>query len=508
MKRRLPRLPALAGTSLGILATALMASVGSAQSKFDFATHAQSYLDEHGLTNDLSFEEFLGGNTFARVDIGAFDLRIPVASMAERTYAERVKDATRTLIDLQRIWSEWCQAEIDPSDWDDLDRWVKSWSSRKLSQCDGGEASLLLQLAAKEKVVAAATRLSEATNYPDSTARRVGNKHVTVLAPSRKDFLKTVAVAGLLNKRRQKQMWVNAAIHQGAAWFDWIQIIALENCSSPVDYAHPFNGLPLDESEQTGLMQHVADRGGMISLRKEFVRHGTHFFEEALGTNLVIATAGSNGIYSHEWELNYHTEGGRTEPYVRFIPGGNSAGGVLPKRPAKAGPTTYSGTVGPEIGHYRANRGIEFFKDPLRVGQKTGAKLAIKAKDTTFPKDKRPYFHVYSLKTHKSGYVTAPFLGVLAEGKKVPADEFIDDYEDFFRAYRSCFLNWLKSNGGGSAKESAELFAQLIANHGSRARGTTLDAVVEKVYAAPISDVEPNPDSLEWRFLTWLQKGK
>ena len=68
----------------------------------------------------------------------------------------------------------------------------------------------------------------------------------------------------------------------------------------------------------------MADRCAALLLRKEFWRHGTHFFEESLGANLVIATVGRNGLYAGEWSSSFATTGAKTNPYERFVPGGNA----------------------------------------------------------------------------------------------------------------------------------------------------------------------------------------
>ncbi len=506
MKRRSPRTWILA---LALAPAFAAPALGLEDDHLDFETYAKTFLDDNDLPSDLSFQEVIDGSTFLRVELGSFDLRIPRAQMEERSDGDRVIEAAHTLIKLQKIWYDWRGNEnIDPADWTTLDKWVKTWSARKLASCDGGDVSLLVQLSAKEKIVEAATRLSEATNYPESTVKRVGNKNILVLAPNRKNFLEVVAVAGQLTKSKRADLWVDKMIRQGAAWFDWTQIIALENCSFPVDYKHPFNGIPLDESNKTGFNQHIADRGGMLLLRKEFVRQGTHFFEEALGVNLVIATAGENGIFSAEWNISYHTAGGRTEPYTRFVPGGNPSGGVLPPRKATAGPTTISGSIGALEGPYRAGNGDGFFKEQLRNGQKDGAKIASKVKDAPFPKDKRPYFRVTSNETHEQSFVTAPFLGDDAEGKKLPPNDYLDDYEDFFRAYRSSFVEWLKTRGAGSPDASAAMFRQMIQKLATREPGVKIDSIAEEIYGTPFSDTDPATDSLEWRFLDWLANGK
>jgi hypothetical protein len=503
--------------SFAVLLAPLLTLPGSAQagSTFDFAVEARSFLEASGQPiTGQTFQEFIDGSAFVRVELGAFDLRMPVLSFEDRVLTDRLKSAAETLVALQQVWHGWLGTarEFEEVDGDlaTLRDWVKGWTGRKLSKCEGGERSLFEQLGAKKQVLEAAARLILATQHTAARYPReaviVAGASVTVLAPNREIHVKIAAVGGLLDPAKQATLWHPNVVAQSAAWFDWIQIVGLENTTG-VDWANPYEGIAYTELDKTGLAQHVSDRGGIILLRKEFWKQGTHFFEDSLGTNLVIATVGKNGVHSGDWEYGYKRKGGSTKPQQRFVPGGNPAGGTLPKRKAKAGPTTHSSSAD-ELGHYLTSLGVDFYLDPVRNGQRKGAKLALKQTLATLRKHTRPHFHLYSLETHTSTYVTAPFLGRPAEGKVLPDDEYLDDYEDFFGAYRSCFANWLETRAGGSPEDSAEYFATLLEKHAERGTGVGLDDIVEEVYGVPLSGVGASTDSLEWRYLGWLQKGK
>ena len=104
--------------------------------------------------------------------------------------------------------------------------------------------------------------------------------------------------------------------------------------------------------------------------------------------------------------------------------------------------------------------------------------------------------------------MTAPFLGSFAEGKELPPDDFLDDYEDFFRAYRAGFLFWLREKATGSEEESRTKFAELVATQARRKIGVPLSDVAQAVYGLPLSDQSGAVDNLEWRYLAWLAKGR
>ena len=103
--------------------------------------------------------------------------------------------------------------------------------------------------------------------------------------------------------------------------------------------------------------------------------------------------------------------------------------------------------------------------------------------------------------------MSAPFLGDEAEDKKVPDDKFVDEYEEFFRAYRSCFSNWLRTQGHPEGKsESPDAFAELLGRARNRGKADTLSSMVLEVYGIPLSAANRDTDSLEWRFLSYLAK--
>jgi hypothetical protein len=475
----------------------------------DFEAMANGFLAENGLEATGKVQDLLDGEHFLRVEIGGFDLRIPKGGLADPEAGERVEEAALALIDLQEVWFGWRatagDAEAYEKDWNAVRKWVKTWSGQKLARCEGGEASLLEELRANNKVTEAQARLREYTRPEEKAIKTVGDLNVVVLASTRRDFIQVVAVCGLLDERSRSSLWKDEVIKQPATWTGWTQLVSLENPAWPVDLAEPFASDSHKRRDKTGLSQFVVDRGATFVLRKHFFRHGTHFFEQALGTNLVIAAIGKNNLYSGDWKLEYRTSGAKTQAYERFVPGGNPSGGTLP--PRRAGPGMITGSM-VEISRYRANEGVGFFVEPLKEGQKLGAKSAGKDKDNPLRHDKLAHFQLHSFEENTDFPIAAPFLGPFAEGKTLPPLEFLDDYEDFFRAYRAGFISWLQSAGAGDEEESQARFAQLLEAQATRKNRTAFHEVVESVYGVPLSGENGETDSLEWRFLAYLKKGR
>ncbi|HED65140.1 MAG TPA: hypothetical protein ENJ09_06240 [Planctomycetes bacterium] len=354
----------------------------------------------------------------------------------------------------------------------------------------------------KSKTREALERIRAWTKAPPETAAKIGDRNRVVLEPTRESFLRMASLAGLLDPSSRANLWSPAVLKQTAAWTGWTQIVSLVAPAYPFETRNAFNQTSLSKDERTGLAQHVADRCSVHMLRKFFFRHGTHFFEEALGADLVIAAVGRNDLRQGDWKIEYRTAGGRTEPYTRFVPGGNPAGGVLPARKAHAGPRVGSAV---QLSRYRVDGGVDFFVKALQAGQKAGAKLAAKNHDDPLRKNKVAHFELHSFDPVGDTYVTAPFLGAAAENKTLPPNDYLDDYEDFFRAYRAAFFEWLRLHGADTEEESAALFAELVRRHAARKVGTPMYEVVQEVYGVPMSSSAPEADSLEWRFLKWLK---
>jgi hypothetical protein len=405
------------------------------------------------------------------------------------------------VIDLQRTWVEWTDPalaadEAMQSDWSTLEKWVETWSATKLR---GKEGDLFEALHAKDDVRAAAERLHERLKPDEETLEKLGEWCQIVLAPTRRDFLHTVAFGLWLHPDEQAARWTDDLATQTFCWCGWNEVVAMENGKLPVDYGNPYQGVSMNDQDKTKVQQFLVDRAAVALLRKQFWRQGTHFFEEALGTNLVISVVGRNDLIPGSWTIA--RSGSSTAPYSRFVPGGNPAGGTLP--PRQAGPGSTSGDLG-EVSRWRKTRGADFFLGPLREGQKEGAKLASKDSKNALRREKEAHFALESFDSSGVCAVTAPFLGRPAEDKALPPLEFLDEYEDFFRAYRSSFLRWLQGHAVDSKEDAQALFSQLVQKQAMRGQDELLDDVVQSVYGIPLSAPDPSGDALEWRYLAWL----
>jgi hypothetical protein len=58
------------------------------------------------------------------------------------------------------------------------------------------------------------------------------------------------------------------------------------------------------------------------------------------------------------------------------------------------------------------------------------------------------------------------------------------------------------------SEETLAKYKKLMRAMANRAEGQTIDAIVKDIYGLPLSGKNGETDSLEWRFLDWLAKGK
>jgi hypothetical protein len=85
----------------------------------------------------------------------------------------------------------------------------------------------------------------------------------------------------------------------------------------------------------------------------------------------------------------------------------------------------------------------------------------------------------------------------------------IVDYREFFRAYKSGFYYWLQTLGDPKGAEaSAQKYSDMLKALSLRAADKPFEDVVKEIYGLPLSDKNGDADTLEWRFLKWLDKGK
>jgi hypothetical protein len=483
--------------------------------KIDYPAILVQARERYGLEGavlaDTSVTALLDSDAFLAVRLGPFDVRLPVHEVTEKAGADLVSEAAGLTLEVCAAWARWTVADQDVlaqalADVTVLKKWVKGWSSRTFKRASETDGADLFERMADDEVREAGRRLGEALSLglnPDET-----EPAQLVFVPSRTSFAELTTLAGAIEPERQKVLWGKDSIFVSAGWSANVHFVALEYATWSWDPEDPTKGESMNTYVKTGRAQHIVERAGASLTRGAFNSIASPLLEGALHTNLVIEIVGADHPTFNTWSFQWSRAGGSTQPYSRFVPGGNSAGGTLPPRQASAGPVS-SSSSGSDESPWRENDGRDYFREALKKGQKKGAKLAGKSRDLSseWKRDKLAHFAIGIAGKSETTLMSAPFLGDAAEGKATPPKEFLDDYEEFFRSYRACFSHWLRSQGHpDGAAASEEAFGRLIARARGRTASDTLSSMVAEVYGVPISAKDGETDSLEWRFLAYLAK--
>lgn len=475
--------------------------------ELEYSQWAQAFLDAHEIQNavpgNVVLQELLDTEHYQRFDLGLFDLRISANSLEDRKLAKLFAESALALLQMQASWVKWSASEHPEYEqildqFDVLVKWVKGWSATSLSALARAEDTQFLdRLGAKEPVLeahAAVSKFMTTGKYLGLSLSESSQAQI-LFAPNRTEFIQLVCFTGWAKPDVRPSFWKQGVEQWTSFWNDSTQIIAMDYPAYPIDMKRPERGAPMDEFEKEGLGQHSVEKAAAAMFWHYYGSNDALFFEAALATNLVIDVFGENNVRTGA--PVFKSSGGSSSPYEVFVPGGNSAGGVLPARGAIS-------II--DIPIWRETKGKDHYVKPLQKAQKLGLKLARKAKHPS--RDKRDHFIIEGQVAGEKSFVTAPFFGTHAKTKPLPEKTYLVDYEEFFRAYRASFFDWLKQRGAGKDKKrNAELFGQLLSRLSTRTAQSTFADIVEELYGAPLSAADGEQDSLEWRFLTYVSKG-
>jgi len=480
----------------------------------DYSGLAREYVEELKIdeAQASSFDSILNSEHFLRLDFGAFDIRLPSEAASDKSEAKVFLQSLEDILELQRVWAEW--TIHDPEDLERLrdaiellqKKFVKKLSAAKFKKAareDG--ANIFEQLGISEEVVDAEATVRELLG----ARRKLADGKVTeplpaqlVLVPSREQYIKLASFIGKVQSNRRGQIWHPSMAQGTSFWGNDSQVVALEWAPWPYTPDRALaQGQSMNLYEKTGQREHVVDRAAASLLWNYFYYVTVPELETALSMSLVVDVIGQNSLTGNVKSFEWSRAGSTTEPYTRFVPGGNPSGGTLPPREAQAGPTTSWGT---EEAIWEQTRAKDMFLKALQTSQKHGAKMGIKKDelDDARRRSKIAHFAVTGETSSDRYAVTAPFLGEEAEDAPIPPLEYLDDYEDFFRCYRTNFFFWLRTEGAGD--ESAVKFAKLMEASAIREAARTFDQLVEEIYGVELANIDPEKDTLEWRYLAWL----
>jgi hypothetical protein len=493
--------------ALALLGIASRGSQGASPiqgpSDVDFAAFGAEFTSEHcaeAASKPCALEDVLAQG-FARLDVGPFVVECPRAMLAQKELLARLQRVLQGLGEATATWLDWQGAlgEEERLAAETWSHWIGGWKPLKAAKADEAR-ELLDAFAADEAERAAGARLVSVCDDAERLALVVpeGRQQRLILAPSRLEFIRWVGYAGLADEAAKAQNWLPDTHQWAQFWLGWDLVLALEY--SPWTGFDPTfrSGQAMERIGKGVVAEHVVQQGSVALLRATRPTLPETRYDSALAMLLTIASVGE--INTIEGAGGVGTSGGRTNPYSRFVPGGNPDGGTLPPRSAAA----LDGIV---ESRWRKGHGADGFALPLKVGQAEGAKATKRQKDAD------PLAHFVLHKEDGTGehVIHAPFFGPHADAQRYPPGDYLVDYAEFYRAYKAAFFHWLATHGpDAEAAPEARVAKWRAAVRGlaTLSEERTLDALVEEVYGLPISGKDGSADSLEWRFLKALSKLK
>jgi hypothetical protein len=442
---------------------------------------------------------------------GVFEIAYPTWAIGEKGRVEDLRSITTALLQLQEHWIDWLAkgkpgTEAPKANAETLIAWVKTWKPADFSKAETAtDKDIFALLGANDGQKKAAAELGayllspEVLGGPPKNAEKV---HL-LFAPTRLDFVHMIAYTGLLDPTQQAQLWTKQASTWTAFWLEWTLVLALEYPPWGDDKSFE-TGLSMNKYEATGMLEHTLQQSMLALLWMVYGDSDALYLNQAQAMNMVIEVVGE--INALEGEGGRATTGGHTEPYEKFVPGGNSSGGFLP--PISAAPQDQLKT-----NFWHEGLGKDHFLAPLRKGQVAGYKQLQKDNphglDPAMAKDHSSHFALTSATNGKKTVVTAPFFGEASKTKPYPPTDFIPDYREFFRAYKCAFYWWIQTQGDkAGAEASAAKYSKLLTTLVTRDPSKKIDDIIAEIYGVPLSGKNMDTDSLEWRFLEWIAKGK
>ncbi len=480
----------------------------SGEKLIPFEDLAASFKEEHcakGASCDL--EEVLLRN-YLQIPAGVFEFVYPTQFLADKKRAKEIQELTIGLLDVQRVWIAWLAKDTTTvdgalADINVLKDWVDGWNLADIKR-NGPKhlGDFHAVVGSSEAVKTANERLAALMHDVEKLGlgpNRPGSLRIGC-CPTRRNFMEFVGYCGVMKPAWQESYWIDGIDQWTELWVDSIPFIALEYAPwEDLDITFS-RGLSMKKFDKTGLIEHFTEHAALALMRFCFTGDQKAHFEKAMAMNVAIEICGQ--VNTVDGEGGISQTGAKTQPYSRFVPGGNPNGGILP--PMSAAPL-----AGIQANHWRELLGADRFAKALRKGQKDGAKKAKKDRENPLAKDKYAHFLLEAAEGGAKQTVSAPFFGAAADLKQYPDQAVIKDYRQFFRSYKCGFFHWIQTGFGKDPAESRAKFNQLMASLArSGGDSSKTDEVFQEVYGIPISSASGDVDNLEWRYLTWLGTGK
>jgi hypothetical protein len=446
----------------------------------------------------VQYEDILA-QKFACGRFGILEVYWPVHTLEKQS--ERLGPCIQAVINAQLKWLDWlAQDGAEPLKevrkdleiladygWDKPQRAGQFQSGK-----NGNKLDMYDLVVAPPAVKAAGERAYQKLITLDilGPAREHPTPSRLIFTPTREDFVQFNCFFGWIRKDLRDSYWVDGIAQWTTSFINSDQVICLQFAAGEKGSGDYKQGSWMEMNESGDMQQQVVQLA-MNSLSMNL------YTERVPGA--FITGLSMNIVYDLYKQINTRIDGATkaraTAAREMFVPGGQSSGGTLPKISAE--------------NRWRSEAGLDHFTPILRAVQREGAELAKKSRDK---QDKRPMSAYFAIKSDSGGkeYLLAgPFLGAAAIDQQRPPEEFRDEFEEFLRAYKSCFMNWLQTKAGKDEKDSRQRFAKLLKRLADPNLVSEFVEVFKEVYdGTPLSSTAIDKDCLEGRFLIWLNKQK
>jgi hypothetical protein len=441
---------------------------------------AQRWLDRNEVQDRKAWPELLQ-QRFAHVQLGVFDVSVPVSTLRDAKALKATGAALAALLDAQAGWEAWVAGKTPAlREEDPLADWLRSWTPKTFAGANarGADLTELAQPAPEVRTALADLRTAMRAGPALGVTRELPGVQI-VLFPLRGEFVEFTCVTGLLDDRLRPSAWQESL----TTWLEYqagdVRFLTLEYGTSenPKDFD---TGTGVGERHPPALGQLVVQ----VAIRSLVAQLYAGVLDPALASGMANALV--IDLYGEiDTRIDGDVRSRSSQGRSIFIPGGNPDGGVLPPTSAE--------------NRWRDSRGRDHFLRVLSQVQKQSGKKA----PTRIEKLGR--FELVGDDGGGRELVHAPFLGPSAVK---PSEDFLPDYLELVRCYGVGFLHWLRVEGAGA--ESAQRFGELLQALGRDATTDNLPKAFQELYRQPLS--APTLDqlfaepTLEGRFLTWLSR--
>ncbi|MBK8178311.1 MAG: hypothetical protein IPK67_05330 [Planctomycetes bacterium] len=472
-----------------------------ADQKIDFASLGQAFVAERceGKPATPCALDAVLERHFARLVVGPFDVEVPHSMLDDKEGLQFVRDVALCLSVQVQEWATWQGAgtSFTPEMVQAVPAWSQRWKPVNAAAIAKAKSRDLRDVLAttdadRALLVAMEALCDDGAKFALVTPEKK-NLHI-VLVPTRLEFMRWIGYSGLLDESMKALNWWDDSAQWTQFWHGWTLVLALEYASWDGFDPSFKASQPMKKVGPTILAQHVVQQAtlGLLRACRPTVAEGR--WEGALALLMTIDAVGEANTV--EGAGGVGTSGAKTKPYSKFVPGGNPKGGTLPPRSA-------GGLSVIVESRWRKGHGSDGFVVPLKQGQQDGV-TAAKGQDGVDP------LATFVLRMEDNSgkhLVHAPFFGPHADDQEYPPGDYLVDFAEFYRAYKTGFFHWLEHVGPDPATTQAK-WNELVRGIPTLSADLSFDALAARVYGLPISAKDGTTDSLEWRFLKYVAAAK